>query len=245
MAKNNAILCFFVAQNEVVMNLKAAHLILLLGIVGLFNGCRHPEPPPVAARYQADFHVRYIANQRELRGQADFKALQPEQPAPDIAGGVAFWGSSTQKKTLPGNVTRYEQTSVGDWLKDKTFQFQLPDATEPQTIPIQMDGITRLQIVKANLREGIQVNIGTSLRDDESLVFLFTDPTGENRTIIRPGPLTTTTLLLPADATYHFVPGAYMVYAAKTQKTEGTRPGLNYRLQVEFYSEEVAFSMKE
>lgn len=197
-----------------------------------------------AATFKASFHVRYIAGQGELRGQADFTPLQSGQSVPEIEGGVAFWGSATNKKTLPGDVIRFESTTQGTWLAGKNFRFQLPGSTTPVEIPILMDGIQDMRVAKASKTTGIEVNMGTTLSDDESLVFIFTDAKGETRTIVRPGPLAADPLLLPADALYHFTPGAYTVYAVKTQKSEGTAQGLNYLLQVEYYGDEIEFDLE-
>ncbi len=191
----------------------------------------------------ANFYVRYLADALQLKGQASF--LTTDSTSLKIPAGVAFMGSGTRERELPGQVTRYESTMEATYPPDLRFTFRLPDNDKQTSINLPMQGIQGFEVVEASKSEGLTLSLNGELADGENLLLLFTDSNQEARTILRPGPLTTEQLLIPSDALLHFAPGEYRLYLVKQAEKEDQEQGLTYTFSAEYYTTEKTFILNE
>lgn len=191
----------------------------------------------------ASFYVRYLADALQLKGQASF--LTPDSTSLKIPTGVAFMGSGTRERELPGQVTRYESTMEAAYPPDLRFTFRLPDSDKQSSINLPMQGIQGFDVIEATKSGGLTLSLNGNLEDGETLLLLFTDSNQEARTILRPGPLSTERLLIPSDALLHFTPGEYRLYLVKQAEKEGQEQGLSYTFSAEYYTTEKAFTLEE
>lgn len=218
--------------------------VLFLAVLGMFfSGCGAEQATEHTSKLAANFYVRYLADNQELRGQASF--FQEDSTILTFPGGVSFMGSGTLKKELPNGLVRYEGKMRVPFQNPTRFTFTLPGQNAATEVNFSMDGIDQFSIKSASISEGLRLTINKTLAADESLLLLFTDPNEEVRTIVRPGPLERTELFIPADALALFTPGDYRVYLVKSRQIKAHTEGLDYEASIEFYSPEREFELKE
>lgn len=208
-----------------------------------FSGCATDAPAETTASYQANFYVRYLAENQELRGQASF--FQQDSTALELMGGVSFMGSGTQQRQLPGTLVRYEGKMRIPFQNSMRFAFKLPGEEEQTEIKLPMEGVNDFSVTTASISEGLRLKLNSSLADDESLLLLFTDPNQEARTIVRAGPFDQEELFIPADAISLFTPGEYQLYLVKSKQIQTQVKNLSYEASIEFYSKEETFVLAE
>ncbi|WP_020536689.1 hypothetical protein [Lewinella cohaerens] len=226
------------------MYLKISLRLLFFVVLGSsLTGCGAEQAVEDQPQLEANFYVRYVAENQELRGQASF--FKEDSTTLSFPGGVAFMGSGTQQKQLPGNLLRYEGKMRVPFQTPSRFTFTMPGHDTPSEVKLSMTGINQFTINSASVSEGLRLTINDKLAADESLLLLFTDPNEEVRTIVRPGPFERTDLFIPADAVALFTPGAYRIYLVKSKQLKGEIPGLTYEASIEFYSNEKEFELKE
>ncbi len=226
------------------MYIKISFQILFIAVVGIFfNGCGTEQATEDQPKLAANFYVRYLAENQELRGQASF--FQEDSTTLAFPGGVSFMGSGTQQKQLPNGLLRYEGKMRVPFQNPTRFAFKLPGQEAPTEVKLSMAGIDQFSINSASLSEGLRLSLNSTLAADESLLLLFTDPNQEVRTIVRPGPLTQADLFIPADAVALFIPGDYRMYLVKSKQIKMQIKGLDYEASIEFYSLEKEFELKE
>jgi hypothetical protein len=154
-------------------------------------------------------------------------------------------GSGTKLKQLPGGILRYENTFDAAYTSPLRFSFTLPNQESITELTFPMDGIDDFEVLSANKSAGLRISLDGGLAKDESLLLLFTDPKKETKTIIRPGPLTSEDLIIPADALLHFTPGEYRLFLVKSKETIGVQKGLQYQTIIEFYTKEKSFQLAD
>ncbi|MEL7219686.1 MAG: hypothetical protein AAGJ93_00125 [Bacteroidota bacterium] len=214
----------------------------------LFLGqCTEASPSDKQERIFANFEVRYLAEDLQLRGYAYFSQGDSvaNNQALSLANGVAFMGSGTTLKTLPEGVIRYENTFKLDYVSPLRFSFTLPQQEEAIELSFPMDGINDFAVTSATKKNGLRIDLDGDLAKDESLLLLFTDSDNATKTIVRPGPLTKEDLFIPSDALLHFKTGDYRLFMLKSKETAGVMDELEYQAIIEFYTQEKAFTLVE
>ena len=222
------------------------HLFLIstLAFVALFSSCPSPSSTEEEAdSYTGYFYVRYLAESNELKGQATLFAT--DSTALQIPTGVAFMGSGTNERQLPDDIVRYETTLPVAYTGDLRFNFTLPKSEEAIEVKHGLGGITGFSVEKASKTDGLVLDLEGTLGKGENLLLLFTDPNQEARTILRPGPLTSQQLFIPADAVALFEPGEYRLYLVKKIEIESEIENLRYRFSAEYYTSEETFTLEE
>jgi hypothetical protein len=224
---------------------KTLHFGLLLIILLFLGQCSEQNTSEATTRIFANFEVRYLAEDLQLRGQAFFSQGDSINNARPISftNGVAFMGSGTKIKQLPGGILRYETTLETAYVSPARFSFNLPQQENITELSFPMNGIDNFELISASKANGLKISLDGGLAKDESLLLLFTDPQQETKTIIRPGPLTSKDLFIPADALLHFTPGAYRMFLVKSKEMMGVREGLEYQAIIEFYTKEKNFEL--
>lgn len=220
----------------------------LLLLVSIFLGqCKENPPPENQKRVFANFEIRYLAEDLQLRGHSYFTqgdSLANATPI-SLSKGVAFMGSGTQLKLLPEGIMRYETTFDLAYTSPLRFSFTLPQDEEITELSLPMNGINDFEIINATKKDGLRISLDGGLAKDESLLLLFTDPNKETKTIVRPGPLTSQDLFIPSDALLHFPTGEYNLFMLKSKETIGIMDGFEYQAIIEFYTKEKAFTLSD
>ncbi|MEO0876549.1 MAG: hypothetical protein AAFY48_18255 [Bacteroidota bacterium] len=222
------------------------HLFLIsaLGFLAHFFSCTSESTTVEEPEYlTGNFYVRYLVETNELKGQASF--FSADSTALQLPNGVAFMGSGTQERQLPGDIIRYETTLPVAYTGDLRFNFQLPKSEEELEVKHGLGGITGFEVETASKTEGLVIDMEATLGEGENLLLLFTDPNQEARTILRPGPLSREKLFIPADAVALFEPGEYRLYLVKQIEVESEVANLRYRFSAEYYTPEEAFILEE
>lgn len=218
-------------------------LTILISLSAFLSQCQAPVEQAPTETVQASFYVRYLADGFQLRGQATF--FDADSSLIKIPGGVAFMGSGTNEKELPGQLIRYESTLQTPYQSELQFNFKLPDNEKSSKVAVKMSGLPGFKVTKASKSEGLYLDLDGELKTGETILLLFTDPNQEARTILRPGPLTQEQLFIPADALSHFIPGEYQLYLVKQLETEGQEATLDFNFSIEYYTTEEAFTLLE
>lgn len=215
--------------------------ITFLALLTTLCQCKGDQPERTTPTIFANFEVRYLQGDRELRGQASFLQGDSLATATPISfeGGLGFMGSGTRTKQLPGAGFRYEGKLTADYPDELRFSFKRPGPNgHLADFNFPMEGIKDFNIQSANLKDGLRLNLEGQLERDESLLLLFTTPTQEARTIIRPGPISAGPLYIPQDALLHFEPGEYRLYLVKSKEIRGQMEDVQYQTIIEFYTSE-------
>lgn len=219
-------------------------LFAILLISGFLAQCTsEPEETSTEETAKANFYVRYLADALELKGQASF--FSTDSTSLKIPTGVAFMSSGTRERELPGQVTRYESTIEAAYPPDLRFTFTLPNHDKQTSVNLPMAGIQGFEVLHATKSDGLILDLNGELADGEDLLLLFTNAKQEARSILRPGPLSTEQLLIPADALLHFAPGEYRLYLVKKANIEKQEQGLSYTFSAEYYTTEQTFTLEE
>lgn len=221
-----------------------AFLFSLLLISTFLSQCTgETQDVVIEEKAKANFYVRYLADNQELKGQASF--FTTDSTILKIPTGVAFMGSGTRERELPGQITRYESVMQASYPSDLRFTFKLPEQEEQSNITLTMSGMPGFQVMEATKSGGLVLDLNGDLADGETLLLLFTDANQEAKTILRPGPLTSEQMLIPADALLHFTPGEYRLYLVKQVETTGQQDGVSYTFSAEYYTTEKVFTLAE
>ena len=227
------------------MSLNIYHLGSYCLLCILFSSsCQSEQAVAEQLSYTGSFNVRYLAESSELRGQATIYA--PDSTTVLLEKGLAFMSSGTQLKQLPRQVNRYDGKQRIPYTSPLRFDFTLPEQTTITQVSLAMLGISDFSITSASKADGLRLDIDGNIKADESLLLLLTDSNQELRTIVRPGPLSTESLFIPADAIALFTPGDYRLYLVKSKKITGkTDDGFEYNFAIEFYTREKNFTLAE
>lgn len=207
------------------------------------TGCKDdaPDTLPKRSKMFADFFVRYLAPEQQMRGQVSFwdglswSNLDPIEPD----GIVSFEGRKLQAKHLSGNQVRFSDTYKGDYQEPLAFRFRSTDGRylqyEVKMTPVR-DFFVKGKISKT---EGASFVInGGVMNKEESLVFLFTNAGNEATAITVEGPNPDVTVHLTPEQLKDLTPGAGHLYLVKKQHKSEVHPNLELTAAVEYYTEQ-------
>ena len=216
-------------------------LSVLLFLLLFPTACRDaPEPPPDRSKMFADFFVRYLATERQLRGQASFwdglswTNLDPITPE----GVVSFEGRKMEPRRLPGNEVRFSDTSRSDYAESLAFRFRSTDGRYLQ-YELKMTPV-RDFFVKGKISKSAGASLvinGGVMSKGESLVFLFTNADNEATALTVEGPNTDVTVQLAPAQLQNLTTGPGRLYLVKKQHKTEVHPNLELTSAVEYYTE--------
>lgn len=222
------------------------YFFLIIGTLLLIANCRSDDAANERPSLQAGLFVRYLAPERQLKGQASFMRADTAASAQPLRlpGGVAFMGSGMQARELPGDLVRYTTTLTAAYPTPLRFSFTPENGGEQRIIELSMSPLDSFAVVGIpSLAAGITLYLASGLQDDESLVCLFTAPDQQARTIIREGPLAAGELLLPPASLTHFTTGDYRLYLVKKQDRQFTQGDLSISSAIEYYTKEIGLTI--
>jgi hypothetical protein len=225
-------------------------LYLLFGL--LFTlACREEEKPAARPRLFADFFVRYLEEEGQIKAHASFAegdSLKTALPK-TFQGGVAFLGSGMQPRQLSDNSVRYvynASTSGGSFPGSFPFRFK-DDEGKQQEFALRMAPVEDFSINgDISKSKGMNLTVkGELLSADESFVLLFSDEENRASTITIAGPSNSMEHYFPPENLINLRPGKGRLYLVR-KKTE-IREESNRRVvsNTEFYSRTIDIEVKE
>lgn len=194
-----------------------------------------PETPEDTPILYADFFVRYLAADQELKAQAYFAETDSVQIRETLQfpGGLAFLGSGMEARPL-----RYTTTRTLDFVSPLRFSFRPEKEAEVIDLAIEFTPVTNFEITQASLADGIRLQLNAPLAADELLVLFFTDSTQQARTIERLGPSESRQIFVPAPAFVDYPAGPYQLYLVKHKEQTRTENGFRTHWVIEYYTEQ-------
>ncbi len=228
--------------------MKYRHLFPLLFLTLLFCNCQ-PEPEPdQGPMLFADFFIRYLDDEKELKAQASFlegDSIDSAIPK-TFEGGVAFQGSGMEMKKIQDKLIRYSLVQEMNYQDSFRFKFN-NDLGNPEIYSIAMSPITDFFLkgpISKSKGMTIVVNGGV-LNPGENLVLLFSDEKNQARTINVIGPV--------ANVEYHFGPdqlrnltiGPGQLYLVKKQLKDEKTTTREIRTEIEFYTKAIEVEVEE
>lgn len=226
-------------------------LHILLSLLLVTVACRETEspiPPPGRKKVFADFFIRYLAPEQQLRGQVSFwegvnwKILDPFEPS----GIVSFKNRQMKSSRLPGDQIRFSETFKGPYEEALAFRFRNRDGRylqyELKMTPVR-DFFVKGKISK---REGATFVInGGVMSEEESLVFMFTDEQQQATAITIEGPMADIEIYIPGESLEGLKMGPGQLYLVKKQHRAESHPNLELTAAVEYYTEQREIIVEE
>jgi hypothetical protein len=191
------------------------------------------------SRIFADFSVRYMAPDQEMRGQASFwEGLSWSNLTPIIPEGtISFGGQEMESKRLPGDQIRFSFTEHKTYQDSLAFRFRMPDGRymqyELKMTPIR-DFFIKGEVSKSG--GGSFVINGGLITKDEQLVFLFTDVEQKATAITIDGPTKNIEIALSPEQLQGLTPGIGRLYLIKKLQKQESHPNLELKASVEYYT---------
>jgi len=213
---------------------------LLFLFISLFACKETPDPAPQRPRMYADFFVRYLAPEQQIRGQVSFwEGLDSMNIDPTEPGGiVSFEGQKMIAKQLPGNQVRFSETHQARYEEPIAFRFRNLDDKylqyELKMTPIR-DFFVKGKISK---QEGATFVInGGVMSKEESIVFLFTNERNEAQAVTFKGPSIDVEISLTPEQLAPLSLGDGRLYLVKKQHKKESHSNLELTAAVEYYTE--------
>ncbi|MEQ8704296.1 MAG: hypothetical protein RIC19_10275 [Phaeodactylibacter sp.] len=222
--------------------------LLLTGLAA--SGCQQdaaPEQP--ATKTYANLFVRYIAPQAQLKVTAAFRegdSLATAKPV-ELPGGVTYQGQQLEARPLPGQQVRYFADYQSAFMLRHRFQFKSADGQE-QEVTLELSPIDSFSVIggTASLSEGMQLYIkDEQIEEGESIVLLFSDADNKATTITLTNPAVKDTFPVAGIRLRKLEPGPHRVYLVKKQHQEIDLNGVKAIADIEYYTAEQPFTVKE
>ncbi len=214
-------------------------LSILLLLVMVIAGCQPAEAPPESQSYFADFFVRYLAAERQLKAYASFfegdsLATAAARPLPE---GVTFQGNPMERRDLPNELIRYTDLRTAGFNGRYTFAFTDQQGT-PREQVIEMTPVERFSLPDGISRtRGLTLEIsGGPLLTNQSLVLLFSDASKRAFSITIDGPTTTEVLQVSPDKLSSLPSGTAQLYLVKKQSIISRARQTTTIAEIEYYT---------
>ncbi|GJM31638.1 MAG: hypothetical protein DHS20C18_06390 [Saprospiraceae bacterium] len=219
----------------------------LLAVV-LFSACDNDPAPQSKPTIFADFFIRYLEDEHELKAQATFMEGDSLTSAvPKIfESGVAFLGSNMKMKKIQDKLVRYSLTNEMGYMGSFRFKFN-DENRNPEIYSIEMPPIENFQMKgPISKSKGMTVVInGGILSQEESMVFLFNDKHNQARTITVLGPQTNIEYRFNADQLRNLSLGEGQLYLVKKQLKVQNNPHRSIRTEIEYYTKAIDVLVEE
>lgn len=209
-------------------------------LILIFGACQEaPDVPASRVKIFADFFVRYLSAEQQLKGQVSFRrgvdqsSAQPWQPD----GEILFDLQAMQRDILPDNRVRFSHTRYKEYAEPFIFHFKGLQGKylqyEVKMSPIQ-DFFAQGPITKAS--GATFVVHGGVLSAEEQLIFVFVDSINESRAITITGPTKDIEIKLNPEQVASLTPGSGRLYLIKKRLKEEIHPNIEIRAEVECYT---------
>ncbi|MCB9287366.1 MAG: hypothetical protein H6560_08625 [Lewinellaceae bacterium] len=223
------------------MKQRYAYFMIALIIAGsLLYGCREPREQEAPTPLFAEFYVRYLQAERELKAHASFfegDSIQAATPKA-FAEGAAFQGNSMEPRTLPGGTLRYTFEQPGTYADTFRFSFR-DDLGRGRQVLVAMAPIDSFAVTggQASKSSGMALYArGGKLERGESMILLFNDEKNQAATIMLTGPSAGENYRIPAAKVEKLSSGKNTLYLVKKKRATQKEDGLSALTDIEFYT---------
>lgn len=212
----------------------------LIFILALLSSCRNPAEESDTPHRIADYFVRYLAAEQQLKAYASFYEGDSLRAATPVraAGEVTFQGLDMEKRELGEQGIRYTITRTSEY--SQPFRFTHPDDSGRRTERIfEMAPLEDFSFDgDISLRQGATLLVkGAPLKNSESLVLLLTDPTDRAYSITLPGPNPENRFFISPEQLSGIPAGFNQLYIVKKKSEARESPDLTLLIGIEYYSE--------
>ena len=214
---------------------------------GLFS-CTPDTPTSGQIKIFADFYVRYLKPERELKAYAAFLEGNTieEGQSKTFPGGVNFLAKAMDPKKLSDETTRYQYAERESYPKEMVFSFLQTDGAQ-QRFEAALESLDTFGIQEGcSKTSGMALDLyGTRLAADETLLLLLTDTNAHAYTLQKDGPTEGESIRFSPQQLVHLPAGALDVYLVRKKLVQGIRDNYDFRIALEYYSDVLTISTGE
>lgn len=222
-------------------------IFFILFLAFSLNACKEEKGRSAQQKVFADFYVRYLEPEQELKAYAAFiEGQKIEEGHPKtFPGGLNFMSVRMDPKKLSDETIRYHYATKRNFTSNFTFSFIQEDGLVRE-FKTSLNNIEGFHVTKgASLSKGLQLNYsGAALGQGESLLLLFTDSLSQAYTLQANGP-TETNIFFEPDQLRHIPAGKMELYLVRKKLVEGVQDNYDYRFALEYYSDILTLSLAE
>jgi hypothetical protein len=215
-------------------------------IVILLSSCT-PTPSSDEPMVIGYLYTRYLQEGNQLKATASFfqgDSLATAQPI-SLEGGVAFQGSGMGSRNLQGEMIRYQYENQVNYPKEFVFNWKNPDG-KAEEMRISMPPLDSLRINSPwSLTKGGSLELFTPLKENEGLVFLFTDENNKASSASIAGPLAVGQIDLSSSDLSGLHSGNGFIYLVKKQLQEEKNNNRLFSYTAEYYTKQYPLILTE
>ncbi len=222
---------------------------LLLAVIFLVNSCKSDKPTEKAPHFFADYYVRYLEAEHQIKAHAAFYEGDSVRTARPLqwTSTVRFQGDPMNPRELPPNTIRYIYNGEGDYAKDG-FTFQYQDLTNKNRKQVlQMSPIEDFSIDEAaSQAKGMHLNIKSApFKENESLILFFTNVSNNKVYSLEYQGIIDLSLTVAPGELEGISPGKQALYLIKKQTNTFQEDNMDVTSSVEFYTKTVEIQVRE
>lgn len=216
---------------------------LLLGMVILLNSCKSDKTTEKIPHLFADYYVRYLETERQIKAHAAFyegDSVRTARPV-QFNATVSFQGNPMNPRQLQPNTIRYIYNGTGDYAADGfTFQYQDLSGKNRKQV-LQMTPIEDFSITgEASRSKGLTLNIQSApFRENETLILFFTNVSNNQAYSLEYKGLIDLPLLIEPGELQGMTPGKQVLYLVKKQFNTAKEENIDLTSSIEFYSKTI------
>lgn len=221
--------------------------VLVFLATGLVSCIQEPGSAE-QVRVYADFYVRYLKPERELKAYAAFLEGSSVENglSKTFPGGVNFLATAMDPRQLSDATTRYQYAAKANYPEQAQFTFLQNDGKQ-QRFEAALASVDSFR-VQADCSKSAGLNLelfGAPLAADETLLLLFSDSTAHAYTLQQDGPLDNGKLQFTPRQLVHLPTGPLELYLVRKKLIQGLRDNYDFRFAIEYYSDVLTITMGE
>lgn len=208
-------------------------------LAGALFSCGAPQAEEAPPHRIADFFIRYLAAEQQLKAYASFyegDSLPTATPLA-MAGGVQFIGNPMEKRTLPEFGIRYTATRTGNYRDQFGFTFT-DDTGHLEEYVLSMTPVDSFafQAAPSKSRGATLLVENGALKAGETLILFFSTPDNKAHTIEFAGPTTAAGYPLTPDQLMELPAGPLQLYLVKKMAAVEESPEATVVKAMEYYT---------
>lgn len=217
---------------------RSSYFFILLLFISVL-ACRENSDQSDSVHFNADYYVRYLAANQELKAEAQFTdGVEPQSiRSKRIAGGVEFQGKPMKMQTLKEQRYRYIYTDTTVFPSEIYFQYSRNKDLAREELamtPIDYYRTSGPAEKTAGLTLVTRQNL---LKGNESLVVLLADRHNRAASYTIPGPTQDSIHQVPPDVFQDLETGPGSLYLVKRMKKTIEQARQTITATVEYYTD--------
>ncbi|MEL6864127.1 MAG: hypothetical protein AAFP19_06905 [Bacteroidota bacterium] len=221
-----------------------ALLFLVSSLFSIFS-CQNASPPQSVNNLYADYFIRYLASEKQLRAEATFAEGDSLQNAiPKTFPSVFFQGEAMDQRDLGPQGIRYKAERGND--NEEEYVFVIKDKSgEEQKFTMELPKIEDFKVGEAaSISKGFPISwTGQPLSNDEELVIMLTDKDSKANVVQIKGPSTSNQVDISPRKLSNMVAGKYSVYLVRKQTGRKDNPQNYATYSTEYYTPSLSFQL--